>query len=435
MQKTGVVDRLKEKFGFIRQDEGNDLFFMVGHCTAFGGLPEIGTRVKYTMSTDRKFGKPMATNLQPLDERDLLPPKPKRPPLRAPDLTEINIAADNISGKAIRTPLVRLNWQSLLPNVEIYLKLENLQPIGSDKVRPAANAIANIVDKEALEDHGVCTASTGNFGQGLASICKKKGIQCTVIVPDDTPESKLSEIRRNGAMVIKVPYEDWWEIIETHDCPRAPKGSIFIHPGAEQSVIAGNATIALEICQDLPEVDCIVVPYGTGALCAGIACGVRALGDHYKNCKIMGCEPATASPFALSKLCGEARKFVDWEPSFVDGCGGKALVKEVWKLAKDKVEGGCSVPLDAIADAIKVLCNQNGIIAEGAGACPVAAAMRGMCGTAKKIVCVVCGRGLDTDQLLHILSGKGVPSMNKKSDKKRDKRDDSSDYLSITVRD
>lgn len=383
---------------------------MVGHCTAFGGLPEIGTRVKYTMGTDRKFGKPMATSVQPLEKEDLLPPKPKRPPLRAPDIAEIGVAAETIKGKAVRTPLVRLNWQCLLPNVEIYLKLENVQPTGSFKVRPAANAIARITDKDALAGAGVCTASNGNFGHGLASICKKQGISCTVVAPEDAPEIKLAEIRRNGAMVIKVPYEDWWDIIETHKCPQAPKGAIFIHPGSDQSVIAGNATIALEICQDLPDVDCIVVPYGTGAVCAGIACGVRALGDEAKDCKVLAAEPSTASPFALSKLCGEARKFMDWEPSFVDGCGGKALVKDIWNLAKDKVDGGCSVPLDAIADAIKVLAEQNGIIVEGAGACPVAAAMRGMCGTAKKIVCVVCGRWLDTDQLLHILSGRGVPS-------------------------
>lgn len=128
---------------------------------------------------------------------------------------------------------------------------------------------------------------------------------------------------------------------------------------------------------------------------------------------MLAAEPATASAFALSKLCGEARKFVDYETSFVDACGGRALVKEVFSLAKDNVDGGCSVPLDAIADAIKVLCEQNGIVAEGAGACPVAAAMRGMCGTAKKIVCVVCGRCLDSEKLVHILSGQGVPPTKK----------------------
>jgi threonine dehydratase len=329
--------------------------------------------------------------------------------LTVPTLADIHEAAVNIRGKAIRTPLIRLNWQGGDDDVHIYLKLESLQPISSFKVRPAANAIACIKDKNSLRRSGVCTASAGNFAQGLAWCCFEEGIPCTVVAPDHAPETKLAEIRRRGATVIKVPFSEWWEIIESHTCPQAPAGAHFIHPGAENSVLAGNATIALEIVEDLPDVDCIVVPYGSGAVCTGVASGVQALGLSHR-CKVLAAEPATAAPFALSKKRGCASKFTDWEASFVDGCGGQAVLGEVWALAEGLVAGGCAVDLPDIAEAIKVLAERNRVVAEGAGACGVAAAMGGMCGDkARRIVCVVTGAGIDTRSLVHILQGRGVP--------------------------
>jgi len=306
---------------------------------------------------------------------------------------------------------VRLNWQPKDQNdaPEIYLKLESLQPIGSFKVRPAANAMANITDHAALRRAGVCTASAGNFAQGLAWCCHEMDVQCTVVAPTQAPETKLAEIRRRGAAVVQVPYAEWWKIIESHECPQAP-GAHFVHPGAENAVLAGNATIALEIVEDLPDVDEIIVPYGSGAVCTGIACGIKALvenGNHsLKKCDVYAAEPVTAAPFELSKRMGEARTFENWESSFVDGCGGKAVLEEVWDVAKDTVKGGYAVPLQAIADAVKVLAERNRIIAEGAGAIGAAAAMKGMCSSEKrKIVCVVCGGGLDSEKLIKILQG------------------------------
>lgn len=344
------------------------------------------------------------------------------PELRPPTLQEIEQAARNISPKAIRTPLVRLNWQpkgDATNAPEIYLKLENLQPIGSFKVRPSVNAIANITDKEALRQAGVCTSSAGNFGQGIAWCCEEMGLKCTVVAPDQAPETKLSEIRRRGAKVIKVPYAEWWEIIKTHKCPQAPNAH-FIHPGAENSVLAGNATIALEIAQDLPDVDCIIVPWGSGAVCTGIACGIQALKWSGAPPQVFSAEPATAAPFALSKQQGKPCEFKDYTPSFVDGCGGKGVLEEIWAVGKDIVHGGFAVPLEAIADAVRVLAERNRIVAEGAGACPVAAAMTGMCGPdRKKIVCVVSGGGLDTDKLVKLLQGASAASLmcKQKSDK------------------
>lgn len=342
-----------------------------------------------------------------------------RPILTAPSLADITAAARAIRGKAIRTPLVRLNLPShtgrqARDEPEIYLKLESLQPIQSFKVRPAANALASIKDKAALRRVGVCTASAGNFAQGLAWCCQEAGIQCTVVAPGHAPAAKLAEIRRRGATVVTVPFEEWWRVIETHQCPQAPGGAQFIHPGAEAAVLAGNATIALEILDDLPDVDCIVVPYGSGAVCTGVACGVRAAAGATSKgvrsaCRVLACEPATAAPFAASKRRGVPTTFDEYTPSFVDGCGGKGVLREVWSLANQVVDGGLAVPVPAIANAVKLLAERNKVIVEGAGACPVAAAVGGMCGPARKIVCVVTGGGIDTSALVHILQDRGVP--------------------------
>ena len=284
-------------------------------------------------------------------------------------------------------------------------------------MRPAANAIACIEDKSHLAELGVSTASAGNFAQGLAWCCKEMGVKCTVVAPDHAPEIKLAAIRSWGADVIKVPYAEWWEIIETHQCPQAPEGAVFIHPGAENAVLAGNATIAREIVEDLPDVDCIVAPYGSGALCTGIACGIKEMAQNgfkqLESCEVFATEPETAAPFALSMKMGKSVRFEDWESTFVDGCGGKAVLEEIWAIASGTIGGGIAVPLRAIADAVKQLAEGNKIVAEGAGACPVAAAMTGRCGPKpKKIVCVVSGGGIDSEHLVQILEGK-IPKMRK----------------------
>ena len=347
-----------------------------------------------------------------------------------PTAKDIAEAQRNIRGKAIRTPLIRLrrrrNGGDDYDAPEIYLKLENLQPLSSFKVRPSANAIACILSSGGaslaeLRAVGVSTASAGNFAQGLAWCCADMGIKCTVASPDNAPQVKIDSMRRLGAEVIKVPYSEWWEMIETHTCPLAPD-AFFIHPGAESAVLSGNATIAAEILEDLHDADCIVAPYGSGALVTGIACGVRAMTEgnagNRRRCRVLAAEPSTACPFALSKKAGRACRALDWKPSFVDGCGGKAVLPEVWELAREVVDGGLAVPLPEIASAIKMLAEDNRIIAEGAGAIAVAAALNGMCGNAKKIVCVVSGGGLDTASLVHILQGKGAPPPSLDSDDK-----------------
>lgn len=234
-----------------------------------------------------------------------------------------------------------------------------------------------------------------------------------VVVPDNAPETKLSGIRRYGATIIKVPFSEWWTIITTHKCPQAPKNALFVHPGAETSVLAGNATIALEIIDDLPntKIDCIFVPYGSGALCTGIACGVNAIANarpelrsRWRDCKVVAVEPESAAPFARSIKAGRAMTFNEYRSSFVDGCGGKAVLQEIWALAKDHVYDGAAVSLESVRKAIRIMVEKNRIVAEGAAGCAVAAAMSEKYRDAKNIVCVVSGGGLDTSELISILS-------------------------------
>ena len=366
-----------------------------------------------------------------------------RAPLRAPTVASARQAAARIQSKVLRTPLVRLNWAPAGAagagddDVQIWLKLEQLQRIGSFKVRPASNAMAALAARldggmDAVRARGVCTASAGNFGQGLAWAASEENVPCCIVAPDTVPATKLAACEAYpGTAVVQVPYADWWTVIETHQAPQAPAGALFVHPGAESACLEGNATIALEIVEDLPDVDAILVPYGSGSICTGIACVAKELRPG-GACAVLACEPATAAPFALSKQRGAPSRFDAWAPSFVDGCGGKAVLEEVWAVAKDAVDGGLAVPLDSIARAIRVLCERNRVVAEGAGACPVAAAMDelerraradgGGGGAAspsplagkRRIACVVSGGGLDTSKLIKILQG-GCPGDGKAS--------------------
>ena len=338
--------------------------------------------------------------------------------LKAPTYDDILLAAENIREKTIESPLVKLNWKTN-DDVNIYLKLENLQEIGSFKVRAAGNAVTSLRRKHKdLSKIGVVTASAGNFGQGLAWYCREYEIPCTCVVPSSAPKIKIEGMKRLGAKIIYVPYSKWWEIIETHQCEDvAPKSGIFVHPGAENSVLAGNATIALEIIDSLPNVDCILAPYGSGALVTGIACGTRAIlrekNMDENKIRVVACEPDTASPFALSMRNGKPTKFEKYQASFVDGCGGKAVLPKVWNLARDNIDQGVAVPLQKIKDAICILLERNHIVAEGAGACTVAAALSSK-NLGKNIVCVVSGGGLDTNLLIDFLQDSSVLKNTKK---------------------
>lgn len=307
-------------------------------------------------------------------------------------LAEIQAAAERIAGSVARSPLLRLPLDGLAP--EIYLKLENLQPIGSFKLRGAGNAIAQ-APAEALTC-GVYTASAGNMAQGVAWNARRLGLPCQVIVPDHAPETKLAAVRRLGGEVIKTPFDRWWEVIVSGDY--ADLDGCFIHPVTDPAVMAGNGTIGLEILDDLPDVDAIVIPYGGGGLSSGIASAVRALKP---ATRIYAAEVETAAPLAASLRAGRPVE-VEYKPSFVDGIGGKSVLPEIWERVSNLLDGSLVVTLEQIRAAIRLLAERQRIIAEGAGAASVAAALAGKAG-AGKVVCVVSGGNIELDVLAEIL--------------------------------
>ena len=308
-------------------------------------------------------------------------------------LSAIEDARRVIADSAIRTPLIRLNVSST--PAEIYLKLENLQPIGSFKIRGASNAIARL-SPEKLEQ-GVVTASAGNMAQGVAWCAQKLSIPCTVVAPATAPETKINAIERLGGRVIKVSFDEWWLAFEERAYPGVD--GAFIHAFDDAHVMAGNGTIALEILEDLPDVDAVVIPWGGGGLTCGIASALRELRP---ACRIFTAEVATAAPLAASMAAGIPTQ-VDYQPSWVDGIGSKAVFPQMFERALTLIDGTLVADLSSVAEALRLMVQQNHIIAEGAGACPVACALSGGAGTGK-VVCVVSGGNIDSTKLVHILS-------------------------------
>jgi len=309
-------------------------------------------------------------------------------------LEAIRAARGRIAGAVIRTPLIRLNLDDA--PAEIYLKLENLQPIGSFKLRGAGNAISSASAKQLAD--GVWTASAGNMAQGVAWHARQKGLRCTAVVPDHAPDAKLAAITRLGGQIVKVPFDTWWQIIVTHAF-EGMKG-FFVHPVSDPAVMAGNGTIGLEILEDLPEVDAVVIPFGGGGLSAGIASAIRAIKP---DTKLYACEVETAAPLAPSMAAG-APQTVSYTATFVDGIGSGGLLPDMWGLVSRLLDGSLVVALAEIASAIKLLVERNRVVAEGAGATPVAAALSGQAG-AGKVVCVVSGGNIDSFKLAKILNG------------------------------
>ncbi len=314
--------------------------------------------------------------------------------LEAIPLDAVRAAADRIADLAIRTPLVGLNVADT--PARIHLKLENLQPIGSFKVRGAGNAIRSA--DEADLAGGVYTASAGNMAQGLAYAAGQLGVPCAAVVPDHAPQTKLAAIERLGARVVKVPFDEWWQVILTHRFSGL-RGRM-IHPVSNTDVMAGNGTIGLEIVDDLPDVDAIVVPYGGGGLSCGIAAAVKALKP---SVLVYAAEVETAAPLAASLAAGTPIE-VDYKASFVDGCGSRSVLAEMWPLASTLLDGSLVVTLDEVAQAIRLLAERNRVIAEGAGAVSVAAALAGKAGTGT-VACIVSGGNIDAAKLATILCG------------------------------
>jgi len=312
-------------------------------------------------------------------------------------LADVRAARERLAGIVVRTPLVRLD----LPDVpgEIWLKLENLQPIGSFKLRGAANAMLR-AGRARLAD-GAYTASAGNMAQGVAWSARHFGVPCTVVVPDHAPHTKIDAVERLGGRVVRVPYERWWQTLVDHAYPGI--GGVFVHPVSDPAVVAGNGTIGLEIVEDLPDVDAVLVPFGGGGLSSGIATAVRALAP---NARVFGCEVETATPLTAALAAGAPVR-VERTPSFVDGIGGMGVLAEMWPLVSTLLDGALVSSVSEIADAVRLLVERARIVAEGAGAAALAAARRH--GVSGKVVCVVSGGNIDSGTLSTILHGR-VPT-------------------------
>ena len=310
------------------------------------------------------------------------------------ELAAIEAARERIKGTALRTPLVRLHVEDA--PAEIYLKLENLQPINSFKIRGATNAIMLAAASERAK--GLVTASAGNMAQGVAWVARELGVPATIAVPDHAPQAKLAAIERLGGRVLKLPYDDWWNAIITSHVNGVD--GLFVHPVQDPGVMAGNGTIGLEILEDLPDPAAVVIPYGGGGLTAGIASAIRALRP---ETKILTAEPETGAALAAALAAGQPAS-VDYRASFVDGAGSRRVLDSMWPLVRPLVDSALSIPVGEAAAAVRLLAERARVIAEGAGALAVAAALSGRAG-AGKVVCVVSGGNINSSKLAGILGG------------------------------
>jgi threonine dehydratase len=300
-------------------------------------------------------------------------------------LTEMHEARRRIAKSVVRTPLVRLDLGPGFPDIR--LKLENLQPTNSYKLRGAVNAVAMLSESE--RQLGVWTISAGNAGQGIAYAAKRAGVPCTVVAIETAPASKLARMRALGATLIPVPYEAAWLALGDRAYPGVE--GTFVHPFDDHNFIAGHSTMGFEILEDAPDTVAVIGAIGGGGLITGVASALKALKPEIK---IWGAEPETAAPAALSFSMGSAQVFTDWQASFVDGAGGKSLFPRMWDRMRPVVDGSIVVSLEQTKAAMRLLAEKARVIAEGAGALSLAAALTGQAGQGP-IVAVVSGGNVD----------------------------------------
>ncbi len=315
-------------------------------------------------------------------------------PVRPIALAEIRDARTRIAGTIVRTPLVRLELGPGAPDIR--LKLENLQPINAYKLRGAANAVALLSDTERRR--GVWTISAGNAGQGVAYAARKAGVPCTVVAIETAPASKLERMRALGATLVLVPYEVAWKALDDRAYPGV--AGTFVHPFDDQNFITGHATMGLEILEDAPDTAAIIAAIGGGGLITGVGSAVKALKPAIR---VWGAEPETAAPAALSFERGSPQVFTNWQGSFVDGAGGKSVFPRMWQRMKPVVDGSIVVTLEETRRAMRLMAEKARVIAEGAGALPLAAAMTGKAGSGP-IVAIVSGGNIDLQKFSELVT-------------------------------
>jgi threonine dehydratase len=315
-------------------------------------------------------------------------------PVRPIAIEDIEAARERIADTVLRTPLVRLDLGTDGP--EVWLKLENLQPTNAYKIRGATNAVARLSDEQRAK--GVWTISAGNAGQGVAFAARKFGIPATVVAIETAPKTKLDRMRALGATIVPVSYEQAWVAAEAH----AFEGleGTFVHPFDNHDFIAGHGTMGLEIVEDLPEVRTVIAAIGGGGLITGVGSAIKA---RKADVKVLGAEPETAAPYALSLREGGPQRFTDWRASFVDGAGGKSVTERMWQRMRPVTDGTITVTLDQTRGAIRLIAEKSRTIAEGAGALALAAAVSGRAGEGP-IVCVVSGGNIDLAKFAELIA-------------------------------
>jgi threonine dehydratase len=312
------------------------------------------------------------------------------PPVRPIELADIEAARERIAGTVLHTPLVKFDER-------IWLKLENLQPTNAYKIRGASNAVAKLPDAERAK--GVWTISAGNAGQGVAYAARQYGVPCTVVTIETAPQTKLDRMRALGAEIVPVSYDRAWVAAETHEFEGLD--ATFIHPFDNHDFIAGHGTMGLEILEDCPDVGTVICAIGGGGLITGVGSAVKA---KKPGAKVLGAEPETAAPYALSLREGGPRKYVDWQASFVDGAGGKSVTERMWQRMQPVVDGTITVTLDQTREAMRLMAEKSRTIAEGAGALSLAAALTGQAGEGP-IVCIVSGGNIDLTNFAELVTG------------------------------
>jgi len=315
-------------------------------------------------------------------------------PVRPILLEEIEEARQNVAGTVLRTPLVRLELGSGLP--ETWLKLENLQPTNAYKIRGATNAVANLSDEQRAR--GIWTISAGNAGQGVAYAARAARIACSVVAIETAPQTKLDRMRALGATIIPVSYEEAWKAAESHRFEGVD--GTFIHPFDNHDFIAGHGTMGLEIVEQLPDVRTVIAAIGGGGLITGVGSAIKALRPEVT---ILGAEPETAAPYAYSLSEGAPSRFPDWRASFVDGAGGKSVTERMWQRMVPIVDGSIMVSLDETSAAMRLIAEKTRTISEGAGALSLAAALTGQAGDGP-IVCIVSGGNIDLAKFAELVT-------------------------------
>ncbi len=305
-------------------------------------------------------------------------------------LSDIQEAAERIEGKVIRTPLVFAPTFSKMSGSRVFLKLENLQETGSFKLRGATSKI--LARREEIGPGGVVAASAGNHAQGVALAARRAGLPSTIVMPEWASITKQEATRSYGGRVILEGQSIGESIQRAKDLARE-EGMVFIHPFDDEDIIAGQGTIGLEILEDLPNPDVVIVPIGGGGLMGGIALGIKALKPRVR---IIGAQAAACPSAHTSRQRGRVT-LVEAEKSIADGITVKQIGDKTFPILRDLVDEVVLVEEDSITAAILMLLERKKVLAEGAGAVPLAALLSGTVPVEEgsRVVLVISGGNMD----------------------------------------